>query len=144
MVAGSATFAAAALPLTCALLTLLLRISALSSDQLLVIGPDYIYKYNTTGWGWIHIVLATLFAVVAFGLLWGTTWARVILIAALSIVVIFLWLPYYPVWSIVVIALDVVVIWAVATWDTWRPLPCRFIAWRYPYAVTHIHWRLRR
>ena len=94
MVAGSATFAAAALPLTCALLTLLLRISALSSDQLLVIGPDYIYKYNTTGWGWIRIVLATLFAVVAFGLFWGTTWARVILIAALSIVVIFLWLPY--------------------------------------------------
>ena len=41
-------------------------------------------------------------------------------------------------WSIVVIALDVVVIWAVLTWDTWRPLPCRFHRMRYTYAITHI------
>lgn len=46
------------------------------------------------------------------------TWARVIAImmASLSIVATLLWLPCYPVWSIVVIALDIVVIWAIATW----------------------------
>jgi hypothetical protein len=31
-----------------------------------------------------------------------------------------LWLPYYPIWSIVVVALDIIVIWAIATWDTSR------------------------
>jgi len=122
-----------------ALLTLFLGISVIQSDQLLVIGPDYVYKYNTTGWGWIHIALAIVLAAIAFGIFWGMTWARVsaILIAAISIVVMFLWLPYYPVWSIVVIALDVVVIWAIATWDAdnaWRR-GCLAIAGRRRFAV---------
>jgi hypothetical protein len=41
-------------------------------------------------------------------------------VTSLSIIANFLWMPYYPLWSILVIALDVVVIWAVATWDTDR------------------------
>ena len=74
--------------------------------------------YST--WGWIHIVMGILVAVVAFGLFWSTTWARLaaIVIASLSIVSQFLWLPHYPVWAIVVIALDIFVIWAVATWES--------------------------
>jgi lysylphosphatidylglycerol synthetase-like protein (DUF2156 family) len=120
--AGSATFAAAALLLTSGILTLLTGVSAVANNQLLVVGPDYVYKFNTTGWGWVHIVLGILLIVIAFGLFWGTTWARImaIIIACLGIVVMFLWLPYYPVWSIVLIALNVLVIWAVATWDTTR------------------------
>ena len=80
------------------------------------------YKFNTSGWGWVHIVLGILLIIIAFGLFWGTTWARIlaIIIACLGIVVMFLWLPHYPVWSIVLIALNVLVIWAVATWDTTR------------------------
>jgi hypothetical protein len=56
--------------------------------------------------------------VVALGMFAGTTRARglAFVIAALSIVANFLWLPHYPAWSMVIIALDVVVIWAVATW----------------------------
>ena len=55
---------------------------------------------------------------VSLGLFVGMTWARgmAFVIAALSIVANFLWMPYYPLWSIVIIALDVAVIWAVATW----------------------------
>jgi hypothetical protein len=97
-------------------------ISAIVNDELLVIGPDYVYRFNTTTWGWIHIVVAILLGAVAIGLILGRTWAKVaaIVLACVSIVLNFLWLPYYPVWSIVVIALDVIVIWAVATWDTSR------------------------
>ena len=40
-----------------------------------------------------------------------------VVLAGLSIIVNFVWLPYYPLWGILVIALDVVVIWAVSTWD---------------------------
>jgi hypothetical protein len=122
LLAGGATFAAAALLLTSGILTLLTGVSAVVNNQLLVVGPDYEYKFNTTGWGWIHIVLGILLIVVAFGLFWGTTWARVmaIILACLGIVAMFLWLPYYPVWAIVLIALDVLVIWAIATWDTSR------------------------
>jgi hypothetical protein len=122
VIAAGASFAAGALLLTGALLTLLEGISALVNDELLIIGPNYIYRFNTTTWGCIHIVLAILLAAVAIGLILGATWARVtaIILASLSIVVNFLWLPYYPIWSIVVIALDIIVIWAIATWDTSR------------------------
>ena len=118
--AAGATFAAGVLLLTCALLTLFLGISAVVNSGLFVIGPNYVYKFSTAGWGWGHIVLAIAMGAVAFGLFFGSIWARVaaIVMAALSIVVMFMWMPYYPVWSIVVIALDVVVIWAVATWHT--------------------------
>jgi len=121
-VAAGTSFAAGALLFTAAVLTLLMGISAIVNDELLVIGPDYAYKFNTTSWGVIHIVIAILLGAVAVGLIMGLTWARVtaIVLASLSIVLNFLWLPYYPVWSIVVIALDIIVIWAIATWDTSR------------------------
>jgi hypothetical protein len=43
-----------------------------------------------------------------------------IIATCLAIVVSFLWMPYYPPGSIVLIALDVVAIWGVATWNTSR------------------------
>ena len=46
--------------------------------------------------------------------------AAAIIVTCLAIVVTFLWMPYYPVGSVVLIALDVVVIWGVATWNTSR------------------------
>lgn len=122
VVAGGTSVAAGALLLVTSVLTLLQGISAVVNDELLVVTADYVYKFNTTVWGWIHIVLGVLLAAIAIGLIRGTDWARVaaIVIASVSIVVMFLWLPYYPVWSLVVIALDVIVIWAVTTWDTGR------------------------
>lgn len=119
-VAGTTTIAAGALLFVSALLTLLQGISALASDNLLIVTSDYIYRFNTTTWGWIHIVVGVLLLGIAVGMMAGRDWARLaaIFIASLSIVVMFLWMPYYPVWSLVVIALDVIVIWAVATWNT--------------------------
>jgi hypothetical protein len=122
VVAGGTSIAAGALLLVTGVLTVLQGISAVVNDDLLVVTPDYAYKFNTTTWGWIHIVVGVLLAAIAIGLIRGADWARVaaIVMASVSIVVMFLWLPYYPVWSLVVIALDVIVIWAVATWDTGR------------------------
>ena len=120
--AATASLAAGALLLVTALLELFQGISAILNDELLVVGPNYVYKFNTTGWGWIHIAVAILLGAVAVGLMLGMAWARVaaIIMASVSIVVMFLWLPYYPIWSIIVIALDVIVIWAVATWEPSR------------------------
>jgi hypothetical protein len=120
--AGATSIAAGALLLVSGIATILQGISSLVADNLLVITSDYIYKLNTTTWGWIHIVVGVLLAVIAVGLIAGATWARIaaIVMASLSIVAMFLWLPYYPVWSLVVIALDVIVIWAVTTWDSGR------------------------
>jgi hypothetical protein len=55
-------------------------------------------------------------AFAGYGLLSGQTWARVaaITLAVLSAITNFLWLPYYPFWSMLIIAVDIFVIWAVA------------------------------
>lgn len=119
-IAGGATLGAAALLLVAGILGILQGISAVAKDNLFVAGPEYVYKLNLTGWGWIHIVLGVIAIVVAFGMFAAATWARIaaILIASLSIIANFLWLPYYPWWSVLLIALDVLIIWAVATWRT--------------------------
>ncbi len=118
-IAAGTSIGAAILLVTVGVLSILEGISAVANDKLFVAGVDYIYQFDTTTWGWIHIVLGILLVIAALGLMAGTTWGRVVAItlAALSILANFLWLPYYPAWSILVIALNVVVIWAVATWQ---------------------------
>lgn len=63
--------------------------------------------------------------VVGAALFTGRVWARLcaLVICAVSIVVNFLWLPHYPTWAIPIIALDAVVIWAVATWSPQQNRP---------------------
>ena len=104
------TFAAAILLLTAGIVALLQGIAAVADNNLFVVGINYTYKFDITTWGWIHIILGIIGIVVALGLFTGAVWARAaaIVIASLSIIANFLWMPYYPLWSILVIALDVV------------------------------------
>ncbi|MFD4430949.1 hypothetical protein [Nocardia sp. NPDC058497] len=99
-------------------LQILEGISAVANDDLIVVGPEYLYQFDLTAWGWWHIIFGAIAVIVAIGLLAGQTWGRVaaMVIAALSIIANFLWLPYYPWWSILIIIINIVVIWAVATW----------------------------
>lgn len=117
--AAGTTFAAAVLLLTSAIVTVLQGIAAVAGDELLVVGYSYTYQFDLTAWGWVHIVVALVLAGVAVGLFSGAVWARAgaVVVVMVSIVVNFLWLPYYPLWSILIIALDIVVVWAVVTWD---------------------------
>ncbi|NDK89598.1 hypothetical protein GYA93_08410 [Gordonia desulfuricans] len=109
---------AAALLFVAGIVAIFQGISAVNNDNLLVFTEDYIFEFNLTSWGWIHIVLGIIAVIVAGGLVVGSDWGRVaaILIASLSIIAQFLWLPYYPVWAIIIIILDIIVIWAVASW----------------------------
>jgi hypothetical protein len=119
---ATATFAAGGLMLTSAILTFLIGVFALAADDLVVSGPGYEYTFQVTGWGWANIVTGMVLAAVAVALFLSAQWARAaaIIVTCLAIVVTFLWMPYYPTGSIVLIALDVVVIWGVATWNTTR------------------------
>ncbi|RVW04552.1 DUF7144 family membrane protein [Rhodococcus spongiicola] len=116
--AAGASLAAAVILVTVGILQILQGISALIKDDVFVVGPDYIYQFDLTAWGWIHLIIGAVVVLVGLALMTGAMWARVaaIAIAALSIIANFLWIPWYPLWSILIIALDVVVIWAVATW----------------------------
>ncbi|MGW4249203.1 DUF7144 family membrane protein [Nocardia sp. NPDC004722] len=117
--ATGGALAAAILMVTVGVLDILQGISAVAADQLYVVGVAYIYQYDTTGWGWVHISIGAVLILAGIGLMSGTQWGRVtaMVLASLSIIANFMWLPYYPAWAILVILLDVVVIWAVASWQ---------------------------
>ena len=119
---ATATLAAGALMLTSAILTFVIGVFALAANHLVVSGPGYEYTFQITGWGWANIVTGMVLAAVAVALFLSAQWARAaaVIVTCLAIVVTFLWMPYYPTGSIVLIALDVVVIWGVATWNTSR------------------------
>lgn len=117
-VAAGTSIGAAVILVTVGVIQLFQGIAALADDEVFVVGIEYVYKFDLTTWGWIHLVLGVIVILVGVALFTGATWARVsaIVIAALSILANFMWLPYYPWWSILIIALDIVVIWAVSTW----------------------------
>src|SRR6478752_5954090 len=89
---------------------------ALFNDDFYVVGQKWIFEFDLTTWGWIHLIIGIGIAVAGFFVLNGAVWARVVGIgvAVVSAIVNFMWLPYYPIWSLLVIALDVLVIWALS------------------------------
>ena len=88
---------------------------AIFNDEFYVVARNYTFDLDVSAWGWIHLILGAGVLAAAFGLFSGATWAAVvtIVIAVLSGIANFFFIPYYPLWSILVIALDVWVIWAV-------------------------------
>jgi hypothetical protein len=91
---------------------------AIIEDDITFFNPvtGYTFDYSVTTWGWIHLLLGILVFLAGLALFSGRTWAAVIaiLIAMLSAISNFFWIPYYPFWSILIIALDVFVIWSLA------------------------------
>jgi hypothetical protein len=98
-------------------------IAAIGNDQHLVVSPNYIYRLDLTAWGWIHLILGLALAVTGIFVLRGETWARWVGMsaAAFSAFLSFAWLPFEPLWTIVVIAVDILVVWALATYISREP-----------------------
>ncbi|SDH20075.1 hypothetical protein SAMN05421505_112150 [Sinosporangium album] len=92
-------------------------LAAIFQGHFFVVQPGYIYSIGTTGWGWVHLILGILLFIIGICLFLGQTWARVlgVILAAISAVLNFLFIPFYPLWSIVLIAVDIFVIWALLT-----------------------------
>ncbi|WP_030345967.1 DUF7144 family membrane protein [Streptomyces sp. NRRL S-1022] len=110
---GLVAFGAVMLMLT-GLLDIFRGIMAIAHDNVFVATRSYVFRFDLTGWGWIHVILGAIAVAIGVGLLKVAPWARIsgVAIAALIIIANFLSLPYSPVWSIVVIAFSAFIIWA--------------------------------
>jgi hypothetical protein len=83
-------------------------------NEFYVATRNYVFEFDATAWGWIHLIAGLVVIFAAAGLFSGAVWARTVgvTMAVISAIANFGFIPYYPVWSIVIIALDIAVIWA--------------------------------
>jgi hypothetical protein len=89
---------------------------AVFRDEVFLVGPKgLVLNVDYTAWGWTHIVGGALAILVGACLLAGQMWARVVavIVAMLSAIANIIFLPAYPIWSTIMIAIDVLVIWAI-------------------------------
>ena len=93
-------------------------IAALFNDRVYVTTPDYVYAIDLTGWGWGHLALGVIVVATGGAVLTGQTWGRIagVVLVMLSLIANFVFIPWYPVWALVIIAIDVTVIWALVAW----------------------------
>ena len=93
-------------------------LAAIIEDEFFVVGANYAYEFDATAWGWIHLIYGVILIAAGYGIFSGAAWARVvgITLASLSAVANFFFIPYQPVWAILIIALDVLVIAALAAY----------------------------
>ncbi|OKK17186.1 hypothetical protein AMK16_19970 [Streptomyces sp. CB00455] len=108
------TVLAAALMVFGGLMALFEGIAALAKDDLFLATRHYVFEFSLTGWGWVHLILGIVLVVAGFAVVTGALWARFfgVAVAGLGAIANFLWLPYYPLWALVLIAVDLLVVWA--------------------------------
>jgi hypothetical protein len=93
-------------------------LAAIFENEFFVVSANYAYEVDVTAWGWIHLIIGVVVACAGLAVFSGAPWARAvgIMLAVLSAVANFFFIPYYPVWAVLIIALDVAIIWALASY----------------------------
>lgn len=117
---GWATFAAILLMMG-GIWGVIVGIAGIAEDEFFVVTPDWIFQFDATTWGWTHLIGGIILFLSGLGIFSGNVLARTVgvIVAGLSAIVNFAWMPYYPVWAIVAIAVDIAIIWALTAhgWD---------------------------
>jgi hypothetical protein len=110
---GGITFAAVMMTLI-GVFQVIAGLVAIIDDDFYVVTQNYTFDVDTTAWGWIHLILGIIVLVSAYYLTAGQAWAGAVavVLAALSAIANFFFIPYYPFWSLLLIALAVWVIWS--------------------------------
>jgi hypothetical protein len=110
---GWATFAAIML-IVGGIWGVIVGIAAIAEDEFFVVTSDWVFQLDATTWGWTHLIVGVAFVGSGIGIFTGNVLARTVgvIVAGLSAIANFAWLPYYPVWAILAIAVDIAIIWA--------------------------------
>jgi hypothetical protein len=101
-------------------LSILLGVTGIARDHIFVLANGYAYRFDLTAWGWIHLVVGVALTLAGVGVLAGKSWGRWtgVTVAAISLVTQFMFIPYYPVWAISVMVLDLLIIWSLIRFRT--------------------------
>lgn len=108
---------AATLMILSGLWSFIVGMVAILNQSFYVATPNNLYQFNVHDWGWLHFSLGIVVFAAGVCVLLGQTWAKVlgIVLAVFSGLANFMFLPYYPIWAIIVIAIDVFIVWALAS-----------------------------
>jgi hypothetical protein len=89
-------------------------VALFKDEYYLVTRNDLVVSVDYTTWGWVHLLLGIVVAAAGLGVMVGQMWARVvgIVVAVASAIVNIAFLAAYPVWSTIIITIDVLVIYA--------------------------------
>ncbi len=89
---------------------------SLSTSHVFITAPasGYTYSWSYHGWGWVELILGVVLFAVGVCVFLGMAWARYVGagLAVLSAIAHFMFLPYTPLWSIIMIVIDAFIIWA--------------------------------
>jgi hypothetical protein len=89
-------------------------LAAVINDQFFVVVNGYAYDMDVSTWGWIHLIGGIIVAISGFMLFTGALWARIVAVIVVigSAILNFVTIPYCPVWSIIMLAVNGGVLWA--------------------------------
>jgi len=92
----------------------LVGLAAIIRGGFFVLHNGYAYHWSISGWGWLQLILGCVLFATGVCVLLGMLWARIVgaVLAGFSAIASFMFIPYYPIWSIVVIAVDIFIVWA--------------------------------
>jgi hypothetical protein len=91
-------------------------VALFKDDFYLVARTGLVVSLDYTTWGWVHLIIGILAVCAGFGVLVGQMWARVfgIILALVSAVANLVFIAAYPVWSTIVIVVDILIIYALS------------------------------
>ena len=89
-------------------------LTAIVKDQFFVVTPSALISVDVSTWGWIHLLVGILLIFAGSAVMQGKIWGRTlgVLLALASAIVNLAFIPYYPIWSILIIVVDVLVVYA--------------------------------
>lgn len=87
---------------------------ALFKDEVYVIGEQNLWLFDYTTWGWGHLLLGIFLVLAGSAVISGKMWGRVVgvIVAGLSLIANFGFIPVYPVWSIIMVVVNILVLYA--------------------------------
>lgn len=89
-------------------------IVALFKNEVFVVAEQNLWLLDYTTWGWAHLLLGIFLLFAGSAIISGKMWGRIVgvVFAGLSLIANFAFVPIYPIWSLILIVIDILILYA--------------------------------